>query len=51
LLQIVAEDDCQPVYVESAADRDAILNTLFLNAEEDEQLRLSAHLSPRTLEC
>jgi hypothetical protein len=47
LPQIVVENDrdCQPVYVESAADWNAILNTLFLNAEEDEQLRLSALLS------
>jgi hypothetical protein len=43
--QIVAEDDCQPVYTETAPQRDVILSRLFLKANEVEQLKRYAYSS------
>ncbi|CCM05576.1 uncharacterized protein FIBRA_07803 [Fibroporia radiculosa] len=35
---IVSQDDCLPMYVETTAERDGVLNTVWLNLDERQQL-------------
>ena len=38
IAQIIAQDDCLPMYVEKASERDSVLNTVWLDKDERQQL-------------
>ena len=38
LIQILSQDDCLPMYVEKASERDSVLDTVWLMQEERAQL-------------